>query len=113
MQASIQEFPQHPSPQPETNAPHESPEGAVPGLNVSRADLARAIHHWGCSGHGGEPGLKLTREADTLVEVLAIMDFEHQTSVLLPPSSRPGLLVMQALESTDQDKRPAATMSRG
>jgi outer membrane cobalamin receptor len=39
------------------------------------ADLARAIHHWGCSGHGGEPGLKLTREADTLVEVLAIMDF--------------------------------------
>jgi hypothetical protein len=45
--------------------------------------------------------MKLTQEASALVEVLAVMDFERQDSVLLPRSSRPGQLVMQAREARD------------
>lgn len=83
--------------------PLSSPEGAdSPGrsdLVISRSDLAIAVHHWGLAGEAAVPGLTLSREASVLVEVLAIMDFERQDTVLLPRASRPGALVAQALEA--------------
>lgn len=87
--------------EPANDASHVQEPGPSEGqdLAISRAELAQAIHHWGEAGQGGEPGMKLAREASVLVEVLALMDFEHQTSVLLPRSSRPGQLVLQAIEA--------------
>jgi hypothetical protein len=78
---------------------HQDQDRHQGNLVVSRRDLARAIHHWGCAGHGSVSGMTLTREASVLAEVLAIMDFERQDAVLLPRTSRPGALVEQALQS--------------
>lgn len=78
------------------------------GLVISRQELAQAIHHWGGQRQDAVPGT-LTREANILVEVLAIMDFERQETVLLPRHSQPGALVAQALQQSQELREsPAA-----
>jgi hypothetical protein len=66
-------------------------------LVISRHQLAQAIHHWGGQRQDAVRGT-LTREVNILVEVLALMDFERQDTVLLPRDSQPGALVAQALQ---------------
>ena len=96
--------------------PLNSPEGADSqgriDLVISRSDLALAVHHWGLAGEAGEPGFTLSREASVLVEVLAIMDFERQNTVLLPRASRAGALVAQALEAMQASQTQDATRER-
>lgn len=65
---------------------------------LSRQQLADAIVYYGRLAGPGD-GITLPREASKLVDVLATMDFERETSVELPEDSERGRLARRALEA--------------
>lgn len=65
-------------------------------LVLERQDLVVALAYWGTHGSGAEPGLRLTRQASKLVEVLATMDYFGQERVSLSRAGVPGMLVLES-----------------
>ncbi len=65
---------------------------------LSRQQLADAIVYYGRQAGEGD-GITLPREASKLVDVLATMDFQRETSVELPEDSERGRLARQALKA--------------
>lgn len=79
------------------------PPAPSPTRQYKREDIVLAVIHWGRHGCGGEPGLSLTREAGKLTEVLALMDFQKQSSVLVREGGQIDTLVCQAQRSVSAE----------